>query len=172
MSKPIRFAPIMTLEEFVRIRKALDGTLVMTSGGYDPPHPGHVSCIAGSVDYGDILAVVVNGDAFLRDKKGASFMDLATRCELISALTGIGVDYVIAFEIENDPTVCEALRAIRPEVFTKGGDRVDADTIPEWSVCEDLGIEIITGVGDSKVHSSSNILEDWYYRRLHIFMNA
>lgn len=170
MSEVVQFAPIMTLEEFVEIRDSLSGSLVITSGGYDPIHPGHISCIVDAKRYGDVLGVVVNGDAFLRNKKGAPFMDLATRCEVVSAIRG--VDFVISYEVEGDETVCGALEAIQPEVFAKGGDRVDADTIPEWDTCVDNGIEVVTGVGDSKVHSSSNILEDWYNRRLRIFFDA
>lgn len=162
------FAPIMTLEEFVEMRDSIEGTLILTSGGYDPIHPGHISCIVDSKHHGDVLVVVVNGDWFLKHKKGAPFMNLETRCEVVSAIRG--VDYVVAFEIEDDTTVCQALEAIRPEVFTKGGDRCSSETIPEWETCVANNIEVHTGVGDSKVHSSSNILEDWYHRRLRLFM--
>jgi len=164
----INFAPIVPLEDFAAVRRAIKGSLIVTSGGYDPIHPGHLSCIVDSKNYGDVLAVVVNGDWFLDYKKGKAFMDLATRCEVVSAIRG--VDYVIPFEIENDQTVCKALEIIRPDVFTKGGDREDANTIPEWDICQEYGIKIVTGVGDSKVHSSSNILEDWYQARISLFM--
>jgi D-beta-D-heptose 7-phosphate kinase/D-beta-D-heptose 1-phosphate adenosyltransferase len=121
-----------------------------------------------SKNYGDILVVIVNGDWFLAHKKGAPFMDLRNRCGVVSAIRG--VDYVVSFEIENDTTVIQALKAIQPDVFTKGGDRVDAATIPEWETCQECGIEVITGVGDPKENSSSNILEGWYNRRLRMFM--
>ncbi len=164
----INFAPIMTLEEFVGIRDTLEGTLILTSGGYDPLHPGHISCIIDSKSHGDLLVVVVNGDWFLDHKKGKHFMNLKTRSEIVAAIRG--VDFVVPFEIENDTTVNEALRVIQPDIFTKGGDRMDVDTIPEWEVCSDYGIRIVTGVGDSKTHSSSNLLEDWYEHRLRLFM--
>ena len=169
MSK-VNFAPIMTLEEFTEIRDTLQGSLVLTSGGYDPLHPGHISCIVDSKRFGDLLVVVVNGDWFLDHKKGRHFMDLRTRSEIVSAIRG--VDFVVPFEIEDDTTVNVALETIVPDIFTKGGDRVDEKTIPEWDTCVANGIEIVTGVGDSKVHSSSNILEDWYEHRLRLFMKA
>ena len=164
------FAPIYTLEEFAAVRDSIEGTLIVTSGGFDPVHPGHISCLIDSKNYGDTLAGVVNGDSFLKHKKGAAFQPLAMRCEIICALKG--VDYVVSFEVEDDDTVCEALRVIRPEVFTEGGDRVDASTIPEWDVCVENNIEVVTGVGDSKIHSSSCILEDWYDKRIRIFADA
>lgn len=166
----VNFAPILTLEEFAALRDGLSGSLILTSGGYDPIHPGHISCIVDSKSHGDNLVVVVNGDWFLDHKKGKHFMDLKTRSEIVSAIRG--VDFVVPFEIENDTTVNVALETIVPDVFTKGGDRVDANTIPEWDTCVANGIEIITGVGDSKTHSSSNILEDWYEHRLRLFMRA
>ena len=33
--------------------------------------------------------------------------------------------------------------------------------IPEWSVCKDLGIEVVSGVGMDKAWSSSDYLETW-----------
>jgi D-beta-D-heptose 7-phosphate kinase/D-beta-D-heptose 1-phosphate adenosyltransferase len=142
----------------------------MTSGGFDPLHPGHISCIVDSKNHGDVLVVVVNGDWFLSHMRGRPFMDLETRCEIISAIRG--VDYVVAFEVENDLTVGQALKAIRPRVFTKGGQRENRDTIPEWTLCKRFDIQIVTGVGDSKEHSSSSILEDWYHHRLRLFSES
>jgi len=153
-------ARIVDLDEFPGLKAGEDlGAIVATSGGYDPLHPGHVSCLLESSAHGDTLVVIVNGDGFLRRKKGKSFMDLRARCQVVSGIRG--VDYVIPFEIEDDDTVCEALRVIRPRVFTKGGDRTDKSNIPEWSVCKELGIEVISGVGLDKAWSSSDYLESW-----------
>ena len=149
---------IITLEEFAKIRPKL-GKIVATSGGFDPIHPGHVSCIIQSKKHGDCLVVIVNGDAFLTAKKGRPFQNLETRSLIVSGITG--VDYVIPFEIENDQTVTKALEIIRPNVFTKGGDRVDKASLPEWDVCKKHGIEIKFGVGEAKKWSSSWFLADW-----------
>jgi cytidyltransferase-like protein len=152
------YAQIVRFEDFDQIRDSL-GRIVCTSGGFDPLHPGHATCIVDSKRYGDTLVVVVNGDAFLRAKKGKPFMDLMTRCQIVACIRG--VDYVIPFEIEDDLTVCEALRRIRPHVFTKGGDRADYTNIPEWQVCQELGIELIPQVGQPKDWSSSDFLQEW-----------
>jgi D-beta-D-heptose 7-phosphate kinase/D-beta-D-heptose 1-phosphate adenosyltransferase len=153
-----QLAKIISFDEFDQIRDQL-GRIVCTSGGYDPLHPGHATCIVDSKQYGDTLVVVVNGDSFLKNKKGKPFMDLNTRCMIVACLRG--VDYVIPFEIENDPTVSEALRRIRPHVFTKGGDRTDYTNIPEWSVCQELGIELVSRVGMPKYWASSDFLKEW-----------
>ncbi|HVQ43919.1 MAG TPA: adenylyltransferase/cytidyltransferase family protein [Candidatus Saccharimonadia bacterium] len=151
-------AKIVTFEELDGMRDHL-GKIVATSGGFDPIHPGHISCIMDSKDYGDTLVVIVNGDAFLRAKKGKPFQDLATRMLIVSALRE--VDYVVPFEIEDDQTVIKALEALRPAVFTKGGDRVDETSIPEWGTCQQYGIEVISGVGLDKRWSSSDFLREW-----------
>lgn len=151
---------IISLEEFATLRPTLN-KVVATSGGFDPVHPGHISCILESKQYGDVLVVIVNGDAFLRAKKGKPFQDLRTRCSIVSAIRG--VDFVIPFEIEDDQTVSKALEFIKPNVFTKGGDRTDQRTIPEWGVCEKHNIEIIAEVGIKKEWSSSQFLKEWEY---------
>jgi len=151
-------AKIISFEEFEVLRPSL-GKIVCTSGPFDPMHPGHASCIFESKKYGDTLVVIVNGDEMLKMKKGRHFMDLESRCGVVAHIAG--VDYVIPFNIENDMTVRVALEKIRPHIFTKGGDRFDASTIPEWEICEKHGIEIITGVGYPKSWSSSDFLREW-----------
>jgi cytidyltransferase-like protein len=150
-------AEIVSFDDFESNRPA--GRVVATSGGYDPVHPGHISSIQQSREYGDVVVVIVNGDAFLAAKKGRPFQDLHTRCLIVSAIRG--VDYVVPFEIAGDRTVTEALRRLRPDVFTKGGDRVDAESIPEWGICQRLGIDVVTGVGEDKRWSSSWFLQAW-----------
>lgn len=149
---------IITLEEFAKIRRKL-GKIVATSGGYDPVHPGHISLIIGSKKYGDTMAVIVNGDWFLSQKKGRAFQSLETRCLIVSGIAN--VDYVIPFEIEGDMSVNKALEVIKPHVFTKGGDTAEPSTIREWEVCQRNGTKVIFGVGDAKKWSSSWFLEDW-----------
>jgi len=151
-------AKIISFEEFDQIKSGL-GKIVCTSGGFDPIHPGHLSCILESRKYGDVVVVVVNGDNFLNKKKGKPFMDLKTRCHVVSYVRG--VDYVIPFEIEGDQTVSIALEKIKPHVFTKGGDRIDEKSIPEWNTCVINNIEVISGVGLKKDWSSSDFLKDW-----------
>jgi len=154
----------LTLAEFEKLRDQEGdefGAIVATSGGFDPIHPGHISCIIESKKFGDTLVVIVNGDNFLVNKKGKAFQDLATRAYIVSAIRG--VDYVVTFEIENDPTVAVALRSIRPHIFTKGGDRVIGKSFDEteMSACIDYSIKVIDGVGLSKNWSSSDFLRKW-----------
>lgn len=151
-------AKIISFEELDNLRGSL-GKIVCTSGGFDPIHPGHVSCILESKKFGDTLVVIVNGDTFLKNKKGKPFMDINTRAAIVSHIRE--VDYVIPFEIENDQTVIKALEKIKPHVFTKGGDRVDETSIPEWDVCVKNNIQVVSGIGHKKDWSSSDFLKEW-----------
>ena len=158
-------APIFkTVDQFVALKSKLVGNCVLgaTSCPADPPHVGHVSVLQDIKRYCDKLVVIVNGDNFLKRKKGKAFMDAENRCEVIAAMKG--VDYVVLFETDEDnedQTVIEPLYKIRPDIFGKGGDRVDEKTIPEWEICKELGIQIITGLGKPKIHSSSEFLKAW-----------
>lgn len=151
-------ARIVSFEEFEKLRPKL-GRIVATSGGFDPIHPGHISCIIESKKYGDTLVVIVNGDTFLTAKKGRPFQNLETRSLIVSGISG--VDYVVPFEIENDQTVSKALEALKPHVFTKGGDRTDKESLPEWDTCKKHKIKIVFGVGADKKWSSSWFLNKW-----------
>jgi D-beta-D-heptose 7-phosphate kinase/D-beta-D-heptose 1-phosphate adenosyltransferase len=133
----------------------------MTSGGFDPIHGGHISCIFEAASRCDVLFVVVNRDNFLMQKKGQAFMPIKVRAQVVSAIKN--VNFTVPFEPTNplDMTVNEALQILKPHRFFKGGDRVGESSIPEWSTCKSLGIEIISGMGDNKLWSSSDFLRKW-----------
>ena len=54
---------------------------------------------------------------------------------------------------------CATLLFLRPDIFANGGDRKEGN-IPEYTLCEDMGIEMKFGVGgDDKPQSSSWLIE-------------
>jgi cytidyltransferase-like protein len=156
-------AKIVSFDELKKLRPKL-GKIVATSGGFDPIHPGHISCLTESKKHGDTLVVIVNGDAFLTTKKGRPFQSLETRCLIVSGIRK--VDYVVPFEIKNDQTVSRALEIIKPDIFTKGGDRVDPKSLPEWETCQKHGIKVVFEVGLDKKWSSSLFLKEWDKRKV------
>jgi D-beta-D-heptose 7-phosphate kinase/D-beta-D-heptose 1-phosphate adenosyltransferase len=135
--------------------------LIVTSGGFDPMHVGHLRCLIESADLAQKvggktrLAVIVNGDGFLLRKKGYAFMPEAERMEIIAGVKG--VDYVVPWD-DGGQTVTEALRVLKPFAFTKGGDRDAATNVPEFDLCEEMGTQVIFNVGGGKIQSSSTLV--------------
>ena len=126
--------------------------VVATSGYFDPLHVGHLECLEMAAELGDKLIVIVNSDLQAKLKKGESFMKEEDRMKIVSALKC--VDHVF-LSIDKDKSQCESLRHINPDIFAKGGDRTSGE-IPESKVCNELGIEIIDGLGE-KIRSSSDL---------------
>jgi len=129
--------------------------IVVVSGGFDPIHVGHLRMMKEAAEHGK-LTVVINSDAWLKRKKGYVFMPWEERAELISALSC--VDKVIEAK-DDDRTVCETLKELRPDIFANGGDR-GVNTTPEAKLCEELGIELMWNIGGGKVRSSSNLVKE------------
>ena len=135
--------------------------LVVTSGGFDPMHVGHLRCLINSAEFAQKvggktrLAVIVNGDGFLLRKKGYAFMPIAERLEIIAGVKG--VDYVVPWD-DDGQTVVGAIEVLKPFAFTKGGDRDAAANVPEFDVCERLGANVIFGMGGGKIQSSSELV--------------
>jgi cytidyltransferase-like protein len=128
--------------------------IVVASGYFDPVHVGHIEYLKLAKQQGDKLIVIVNNDKQTVMKKGYEFMPFKERCEIIKAL-GF-VDGVFP-SIDIDASVCESIKAIKPHIFAKGGDRFSYE-IPEAAVCRELGIEIRDSLG-MKIQSSSDLVK-------------
>lgn len=132
-------------------------TTVAAAGAFDPLHGGHVAHLRAARRLGDRLVVILNPDSDLLLKKNYCFMPYEERKAILEELRC--VDEVIP-AIDGDGTVAETLRALRPDIFAKGGDRTP-DRMPqsELDVCRELGITIVYGVGGEKVQSSSELVK-------------
>lgn len=128
---------------------------VMVSGGFDPVHVGHIRMIREAAEHGDVI-VIANSDNWLYQKKGFHFMDFRSRYEILDAIKGV---VLVDSVNDDDGTVCEAIRRLKPTYFANGGDRGKSNT-PEQDVCEELGIKLLWGVGgDEKMASSSDLVK-------------
>ncbi len=156
---------VIPIEDFPKLRetKLKEKSIACTSGFFDPLHPGHASCIVESKKFADILVVVVNGDMQCITKKGKPFMPAIDRANVIDYLKE--VDYVVIYDHPTRYDSCEPLEIIKPDVFTKGGDRDSKKKVPEAEVVEKYGGRVEYNVGDPKMWSSSNYLEEWYQFR-------
>lgn len=141
----------------IKRRKGLKMTakIICISGGFDPVHVGHLRMMQEASRYGEVV-VIVNSDKWLMRKKGYIFMPFRERCEIIE---GFACVTTTTYVNDSDNTVCEALKRLKPDYFANGGDR-KTDNTPEMDVCEELGIEMLWGVGGGKVQSSSTLVEE------------
>jgi D-beta-D-heptose 7-phosphate kinase/D-beta-D-heptose 1-phosphate adenosyltransferase len=142
--------------------KKANKKIVMVSGGFDPIHIGHVRYMQEAKKLGDRLIVVLNNDHWYRIKGRPFFMTHDERKEIIEALEC--VDEVIISGHTHDSvdiSVCEEIKKVKPHIFAKGGDRF-ADNIPEFKLCNEMGIEMVFNVGaGGKVRSSSELLKEY-----------
>ena len=126
---------------------------VAISGYFDPIHVGHLEYIELSKKLGDYLIVFVNNNHQCVLKKGKPFMDEKDRIKIIEAIEWVDEVFL---SIDMDKTVCKSLEAIKPNIFTNGGDRTNEE-IPESMVCKKYGIEILDGLGKI-IRSSSDLI--------------
>ena len=136
--------------------------IVMVSGGFDPVHIGHVRMFDEAKKLGDELVVVINNDNWLKLKKGYVFMPEHERKEIIQAFKSVD-RVVLSSHKKNtkDISISKDLRALRPHIFAKGGDRHRGNIpTPEVAVCDEIGCKIINDVGHGgKVQSSSDLVK-------------
>jgi D-beta-D-heptose 7-phosphate kinase / D-beta-D-heptose 1-phosphate adenosyltransferase len=109
--------------------------IVFTNGCFDVLHRGHVIYLSRAKALGDLLVVGVNSDEGIRRLKGPTrpLNCLDDRLEVLAALSC--VDHLVAFD---EDTPHELIRALRPDVFVKGGDYT-RDRLPEAALVEELG---------------------------------
>jgi len=128
---------------------------IMVSGGFDPPHIGHIRMFQDAAEWGEVI-VAINSDDWLMRKKGYVFMPWLERAEIIRELTS--VDRVVSFN-DNDDTAIQAIKVHQPDAFAIGGDRKKKNT-PEMDLCDKLGIQMLWGIGGKDKPQSSSWLVD------------
>lgn len=134
---------------------------VIVSGFFNPLHGGHVDMIEAAANLGDNLIVIVNNDKQQLLKKGKIILDEENRMRLIKALKM--VDEVV-LSVDQEPPVIDTIKLIAEHypkdqlIFANGGDRISDKVTPEATLCHELGIEMVYGVGGSiKADSSTRI---------------
>ena len=135
--------------------------VIIVSGYFNPIHRGHLEYFEMAKQQGDKLWVIVNNDLQRELKGSKEFQKEDERLEIVRAIRT--VDNAI-ISIDKDRTVIESIRMIHSDIgldydlaFANGGDQ-NNDSIPEYSICKELGISLIDGLGN-KIQSSSWLLK-------------
>ena len=124
-------ARILTAEALSGVRDQMERAgqkLVFTNGCFDLLHAGHVRYLQQARELGHALAVGLNSDRSVRELKGEGRPINAEddRAEGVAALGC--VDYVVIFDGKR---ATDLLRAVRPQVYAKGGDYTPESLDPD-----------------------------------------
>jgi rfaE bifunctional protein nucleotidyltransferase chain/domain len=127
--------------------------IILTNGGFDLLHVGHIRYLRAAKELGGKLVVAVNSDESVRALKGEGrpLMPAAERAEILAALED--VDAIVIFP---ELDVRAIIQEIRPDIHAKGTDYTP-DSVPEAEVVKSYGGRVQI-VGDPKDHSTSEII--------------
>ena len=134
---------------------------IIVSGYFNPIHKGHLEYFNNAKALADKLFVIVNNDHQRELKGSKEFQDEKERMIIVSNIKAVDKSIL---SIDTDRTVCATIKMIAEQFgeefnlgFANGGDQ-NNDTIPERSVCEEMNVALIDGLGD-KIQSSSWLLK-------------
>ncbi|MCK5061525.1 adenylyltransferase/cytidyltransferase family protein [Candidatus Parcubacteria bacterium] len=129
--------------------------VVAVSGYFNPMHIGHLEMLEKAKKLGDYLVVILNSDYQVGLKGRVPFMPEKDRKKIVEAIRYVDEVFL---SIDKDRSICESLRQVKPDIFANGGDRHQGE-IPEASVCQELGIKMVDGMGE-KIRSSSILIQE------------
>ena len=139
----------------------------LVTGGFDPIHSGHLRYFERAKDFSDYLILGLNGDPWLKRKKGQYFQCWTERADIIRHLDM--VDAVISWDDADDSAlgaIAKCLEISEKVIFCNGGDR-NKTNIPEaMGYGDDPRVEFRYGIGgEDKLNSSSWILHNYFNRQ-------
>lgn len=126
---------------------------------FDLLHDGHIDHLEKAHKLGDKVIIIVDPDEFLLIKNFC-IMPLKARMRVANFLAE-NIDWIdkVVVSIDRDGTCAETLRMLKPDILAKGGDRIP-ENMPEneIKVCQDIGCQIVYGVGDL-LNSRTELIE-------------
>ena len=135
---------------------------IIVSGYFNPIHKGHIAYFNNAKSLCDVLFVIVNSDLQRGLKGTKEFQKEAERLFIVQNIKAVDTAII---SIDEDRTVCKSIRFLYENYkeiydfgFANGGDQ-NNNSIPEVPVCQELGIQLIDGLGD-KIQSSSWLLNN------------
>jgi D-beta-D-heptose 7-phosphate kinase/D-beta-D-heptose 1-phosphate adenosyltransferase len=134
--------------------RAAGRRIVFTNGCFDVLHRGHISYLNQAKALGDVLVVALNSDAGVARLKGPG-RPVNTETDRAAVLSALScVDHVTIFD---EDTPSDLLRALRPDVYAKGGD-YSPDMLAETAVVHGYGgeVRILDYVAD---HSTTAVID-------------
>jgi cytidyltransferase-like protein len=135
--------------------------IIIVSGYFNPIHKGHLEYFINAKAQGDLLFVIVNSDHQRALKGSKEFQKEDERLFIVQHIKEVDQAFL---SLDQDRTVCKTLEFLYEQfgsefklAFANGGDQTN-QSIPEVPICQELGVELIDGLGD-KIQSSSWLLK-------------
>lgn len=142
-------------------RKIMKIKAIIVSGYFNPIHKGHLEYFNNAKALADELFVIVNSDHQRALKGSKEFQKEDERLFIVQNIKAVDKAFI---SIDQDRTVCASIADIFHKYnheyelgFANGGDQ-NNNSIPEVPICQELGIQLIDGLGD-KIQSSSWLLK-------------
>ena len=139
----------------------------LVTGGFDPIHSGHISYFKRAKDLSNYLVVGLNGDPWLKRKKGQYFHCFTERADIVRHLSM--VDAVISWDDSDDSAlgaIAKCLEISEKVIFCNGGDRIKSNIPEVKGYGDDPRVEFKFGIGgEDKMNSSSWILHYYFERQ-------
>jgi D-glycero-beta-D-manno-heptose 1-phosphate adenylyltransferase len=110
--------------------------LVFTNGVFDILHRGHVVYLEQAAELGAALMVGLNSDASARGLGKGPDRPLNRELDRALVIAGLAsVRWVVLFD---QPTPCELIEHVRPDLYVKGGD-YDMEALRETALVRSWG---------------------------------
>ncbi len=134
--------------------------VVAVSGYFNPLHVGHLEMIEKAKKLGDKLVVILNNDKQVSLKGSFPFMKEKDRFKIISSLRAVDKVFLSIDDYklkDGSVPVIKSLARVKPDIFANGGDRKSLGDVPEYEICQKLGIKMVDGLG-KKIRASSKLI--------------
>jgi len=148
------------------LSKVVDGLkkkgkkIVQCHGVFDLIHLGHIRHFNLAKKEGDILIVTITKDKHVKRGPGRPFFSEDLRAETLASLAI--TDYV---SIVDSPTATKCIKALRPDVYVKGGDYKEKEKDITGKIYEEeMAVKSIGGrlaFTDDITFSSSSLINDY-----------
>jgi rfaE bifunctional protein kinase chain/domain/rfaE bifunctional protein nucleotidyltransferase chain/domain len=135
--------------------RAAGKVIVQCHGCFDIVHPGHIRYLKFARQQGDVLVVSLTGDASIDKGATRPYIPQELRAENLASLEC--VDYVY---VDPNPTACEVLQRVRPDVYVKGREyqfNASPGFLAEREIVERNGGRVLFSSGDV-VFSSTRLI--------------
>lgn len=129
--KNVNNKKIISLFDLSRILsdKYPNSTTVFLTGVFDIPHVGHTDYLNSAAQLGDIFIVGLHSDDLVKLRKGESRPDYPIEERIRIMSSNQDVDYIV--ELEDQESIYEAIRKLRPDILVVSTSTEDNDNCPQ-----------------------------------------